>query len=343
MAAHPRPIYRLTLDGRDITPTVDPRLIGLSLTECRGDEADRLDLSLSDHDGLLDIPGKGVELSLAIGWADTGLVDKGTFVVDETEHTGAPDMLTIRARSAELRQSLRVRAEHSYHRTTVGAIVGTIAGRNQLTPRVDPALAALPVEHIDQTGESDVNFLTRLAKQHDAVCTVKRDRLLFLPINGTTTSGGQPLQAVAITRASGDNHRYHTSDRDAYSGVRAYWHDPGKAKRRGVLVGASGNAKRLRETYANATDALRAAKAEYQRVKRGASTLELTLALGVPLLGPQVPVSVAGFKPQIDGTSWLTVKTTHTMGDAGFHTRVELENADAPAPGANYTPDDDAD
>lgn len=36
-ALHPRPMYRLQLGERDITPVVDARLISLSLTECRGD------------------------------------------------------------------------------------------------------------------------------------------------------------------------------------------------------------------------------------------------------------------------------------------------------------------
>ena len=61
-----------------------------------------------------------------------------------------------------------------------------IARRNNLTPRVDATLAAIKVAHIDQTNESDVHLLTRLAGQHDAVATMKNGSLLFLPINGTT-------------------------------------------------------------------------------------------------------------------------------------------------------------
>lgn len=98
--AHPAPTYRLKIGDRDITPAVDARLISLTLTECRGEEADQLDISLTDHDGALEIPGKGRELQLAIGWGGTDLVDKGTFIVDEAEHSGTPDQVTIRARSA---------------------------------------------------------------------------------------------------------------------------------------------------------------------------------------------------------------------------------------------------
>ena len=97
-----------------------------------------------------------------------------------------------------------------------------IARRNNLTPRVDATLAAIKVAHIDQTNESDLHFLTRLARQHDAVCTVKKGRLVFLPVNGTRSSTGEELAAITLTRAAGDQHRYHTADRHSYSGGLKY-------------------------------------------------------------------------------------------------------------------------
>ena len=324
-ARHPQPSYRITLGDRDITPTVDARLISLTLTECRGDEADQLDLCLDDSDGALEIPRKGVTLSLAIGWAGQPLVDKGTFVVDEAEHGGVPDQLTLRARSADLGQHLRERKEHSWHRTTLGKILEAIAQRNQLKARVDSALAGQDVAHVDQTNESDLNFVTRLAKRYDAMATIKKGLLLFLPITGTTTSKGEALPTIEITRADGDSHRYHTSDREAYSGVRAYWHDPGNAKRRSVLVGLSGNAKRLKEGHATGADALAAAQAEWQRLQRGAAGFELVLATGLPTLMPQTSVRVSGFKAQIDRIDWLAIKTCHSFADSGYITRVEFE------------------
>lgn len=329
--AHPAPAYRIMLCKRDITPLVDARLVSLQLTECRGEEADRLDLTLSDHDGALEIPARDATLQVSIGWRGQGLVDKGTFLVDEVEHCGSPDVITLRARSAELNQALRTRAEHSYHATTLGKILTTIAARHKLEARIDDRLAAKPMAHVDQTNESDVNFVTRLARLHDAVATVKRGKLLFLPILATTTSTGLRMPQISIDRASGDSHRFHMSDRDAYSGVRAYWHDPKRARRRGVLVGKSGNAKRLRDSYANEADARAAAIAEWRRIQRGAATFELTLALGVPDLAPQSPVRVAGFKAQIDEVEWLAIRVSHLMGEGGFTTRVELENGDADA------------
>ncbi len=331
--SHPQVDYRITVDGRDITRKVDPRLISLTLSECRGGEADQLDLVLNDADGQLALPPKDALITLQLGWVGQALTDKGSFTVDEIEHSGSPDQLHIRARSADMVDTLKVRAEKSWHQRTIGDIVGEIAGKHGLAPRVDQKLAAVAVDHVDQTHESDLNFVSRLAKRYDAVATVKKGHLLFLPINGTRSSKGQAMPSASVSRADGDMHRFHTADREAYSGVRAYWHDPKRAKRRSVLIGISGNAKRLRDTYGSEADALAAAKAEWQRLQRGAATLELTLALGRPELVPQTPVSVSGFKPSINAIAWLTVKTAHTVSDGGLTTRIELETADSSSGG----------
>ena len=96
------PTYQITLDGQDITPHFNPKLIRLTLSENRSDEADQLDLVLDDTPGDLAIPSKGVMLTLALGFKGEALIDKGDFIVDEVAHDGPPDKLTIRARSAEL-------------------------------------------------------------------------------------------------------------------------------------------------------------------------------------------------------------------------------------------------
>lgn len=338
-AAH-IPAWRVVLDGNDLTDRLRPRLLDLTLTECRGGEADQLELRIHDHDGALSLPRSGVELQAAIGWRDSGLVDKGTFVVDEVEHSGAPDVITLRARSANLTQPLRTRRDRSWHDTTLGAVVGAIAGEHGLQASIASALAGTAVAHLDQAGESDANLLTRLGHRYDAVATIKAGTLIFAPIGSGATASGKPLPRGAITRASGDQHRFSTADREVYSGVRAYWHDKGAARRKSVLVGKSGNAKRLRESYGNEAEAREQARAEWNRIQRGAAKFALTLALGRADLYPEQLLDVAGFKPGIDG-QWLIERITHTLsGSAGFTTALELETPNGGDDGEGQSADD---
>lgn len=237
IGAHPRAIYEITVDGRDISPLVRQRLMRLTHTDNRGFEADTVELDLDDSDGKLDLPPRGALLVLAFGWAQGGLVPKGSYTVDEVAHTGAPDMLSIRARSADLRAGLATQRERSWHDTTVGDIVRTIAGENELIPVVHASLDKLPVDHLDQTNESGANFLTRLAGLHDAIATVKDGRLLFVPAGAGKSASGRPIPAVTIARRSGDRHQFTIADRQTYKAVRALYHDVNNALKGEVIFG----------------------------------------------------------------------------------------------------------
>lgn len=321
MNAYPKPSYRITLDGTDITPRINGRLISLTLREQRGLEADQLDITLADHDGQLAIPPRGVKLQLAFGWQDEGLIDKGSFTVDEVQHTGTPDQLTIRARSADMRGQLPGKRTQSWHDVTLGEIVTTIAGRNRLEPVVAAALNGIRIGHIDQTDESDLNFLTRLGERYDAIAAIKAGRMLFTVAGQGLTASGRAMPAITLTRRDGDQHRYSVTNRDAYSGVKAYWNDTRGAERQTVLAGTEENTKQLRPTYATEDDA----RAEWQRIQRGLAEFELTLARGRADLLPETPLTLAGFKPQIDATAWLVSEVTHSLNDGGFGTVVRCE------------------
>ncbi|CAE6784484.1 hypothetical protein R69658_04229 [Paraburkholderia aspalathi] len=328
----PAPEYHITLDGRDLTTKIAPELVSLSLSESRGDEADTLDIVVNDSEGKLAIPERGAVLRVSFGWSDTGVVDKGAFTIDEVEHSGAPDILTIRARSASMTKEMGERREASWHGETIGSIVRKIAGRHSLKPAVADALAKILIPHIDQTHESDMSFLTRLSKRYDAVMNVKDSNLLFMPIGHGTSASGKTLASVELTRASGDHHRYHVAERENYAGVRAHYHTTGRAKRKSVVVGGENNhsIKVLPETYATEAEARAAATAELNRTQRSQATMSYTLALGRPDLYPEIPVYLNGFKPVIDDQSWLAKRVLHTLADGGYTTQLDLEMRDDP-------------
>jgi phage protein D len=324
--SYPIPAFKITLDDQDITAKFASRLVSLSLSECRGEESDQLDITLTDADGQLAIPRRGARINVQIGWADSGLVDKGLFTVDEVEHSGAPDLLTLRARTASLIDTFRQVNEYSFSNTTVGGIIEAIAFRQQLQAGVSEALRNIEVKHMDQTRESDAAFLRRLGKKYDAAATVKNDTLIFMPAGRSKTPSGRDLPAIQITRRLGDSHRFHTAERDSYTGVRAFWHDVNHGGlRRSVVAGVPGNTKRLRTTYTSEADARTVAVAEWQRIQRGQATFEMSLALGNPGLIPQSPVNVSGFKAEIDGMDWIAAKVSHSISDGGFTSRIELE------------------
>lgn len=326
-----RATYRIAVAGKDITDAVRPRLSELTITSSRGGHADQLDLVLDATDGRLALPRTGAEVKVSIGFDGQGVQLQGSFTIDEVEHAGTPDLITVRGRSAKLATSINTRKERSFSNTTVGHVVKVIAGENGLTPRVAPSLASIEVDQIDQT-ESDIAMLRRLGEQWDAVATVKAGYLIFGPIGVASTVSGKALPRATITRAAGDRHRYHLAARNAYTGVRARWHDADAATGKTALSGGKGHVKVLRGDFATEADAKRAAAAEMARVKRGAATFELSLATGRPDLMPEMPITLQGWLDEIAAVEWIISKATHSVtGSGGYTTHIELENKAAAA------------
>ncbi|WP_392565130.1 phage late control D family protein [Utexia brackfieldae] len=332
-------IFKILYNDKDITSHFDDRLISLEITDNSGFEADTISLELSDTDGKLALPKRGIELNVSFGWNDNqGLIFKNRFVVDECEHTGPPDRLTIRGKSANFRESLNVKRSQSYHDITIGEIVTQIAKRHNLDYKITDKLTNQKIEHSDQTQESDASFLTRVLSDYDAIATVKNGMLIVFLSGASKTVSGEPLPSVVITRSSGDTHTFSIADREAYTGVKAYWLDYKKASisssasgspnsdDKSILVGAEGNVKVLRHTYASKQNAHRAATNQWKKLQRGACQFSMTLSEGRPDLCPEMPVKVQGFKKEIDSSEWIITRCTHSItATGGYITSIELE------------------
>ncbi len=318
---YPQPIYRLRLDGKDISDRLAPRLVSLELTDKRGLEVDELTLTLSDHDGRLPLPPLGGTLQLELGWSNTGLVDKGSYLIAEINHNGAPDLLKLRARSADLSKSFKTQRDQSYSNTTLGEVLRILAARQGLTAAVDAILAAKPILQLDQARESDANLLTRLGEEYDAVATVKAGYLLFMPKGQGKTASGKDLPHIILSRQDGDQHQYLLTVPN--DGVRAYYYDVDQGKRLEEVVGDGKNPRDLRHTYANKTQAHQAAETEWQSLQRGAATLSYHLALGCADLIPELSYTLTGIKPEIDDIIWYGGDIKHSLSaDGGFVTEL---------------------
>ncbi|WP_439239081.1 phage late control D family protein [Lonepinella sp. BR2919] len=221
---------------KDITQIVNDRFISMTINDNRGFEADTLELKLTDHDSQLALPPRNATISVAIGWAGLPLVDKGKYLVDEVQFSGSPDKVYIRARSADLKGSLSEKKERSFDKIKLTALVEQIAKENQLKALISDDYKAETVAHIDQTSESDINLLTRLSQQYDAIATVKNGCLLFIKTGKGKTASGKAIPAFTITRQEGDNYQFSIAESENFKAVRAYWHDMRTGKRGEILV-----------------------------------------------------------------------------------------------------------
>lgn len=365
---HLTPVAKLSINGKPFNTDALSRIISISLTDKSGFEADELTVSLSDHDGKLALPPKSAEITIALGYIETGIVDKGSYKITEVSWSGAPDTLHITAQSADTSDRFSEAKEKSWHKTSLKEIIESIAAANGYTPIIGKAYQDEKIDHIDQSNESDAAFLSRLAERYDAIATVKHGRLLFVSSGEATTASGQPLPTIRITRNSGDQYTFRYSNTESYNAVRAYYIDKKTGKKHEVVITednydpvkktvtttkkyktkrkdgkthktttkevteikqadtAGKKIKTLRHTYQSPKTAATGARAAYKKLKRGAMEFDISLAVGRPDIAPESPVTLQGFKPEIDAEKWVGKETVHTLDGNGLTTAVKLQS-----------------
>lgn len=365
---HLTPVAKLTINGKPFNTDALSRIISISLTDKSGFEADELTVSLSDHDGKLALPPKSAEITIALGYIETGIVDKGSYKITEVSWSGAPDTLHITAQSADTSDRFSEAKEKSWHKTSLKEIIESIAAANGYTPIIGEAYQEEKIDHIDQSNESDAAFLSRLAERYDAIATVKHGRLLFVSSGEATTASGQPLPTIRITRNSGDQYTFRYSNTESYNAVRAYYIDKQTGKKHEVVITEDNydpvkktvtttkkyktkrkdgkthktttkevteikqadttgkKIKTLRHTYQSPKTAATGARAAYKKLKRGAMEFDISLAVGRPDIAPESPVTLQGFKPEIDAEKWVGKETVHTLDSNGLTTAVKLQS-----------------
>ncbi|MHC5177420.1 hypothetical protein [Serratia rhizosphaerae] len=116
---------------------------------------------------------------MALGFGGE-LVNKGTFVVDARssgQASGGQRIVEITARAFSKtnergHSTLQSQKTRSFSGITLGDFMLTVASEHGLTARVDSRLVNVPVEHIDQLDESDMNLVTRIAGECGAVSKI---------------------------------------------------------------------------------------------------------------------------------------------------------------------------
>lgn len=320
-----RPEYAIQANGSDITATIKECFKSLTLTDEAGMSSDSLSIVLADNG--IQLPASGAELKLWLGYQ--GAVRyMGLFVVDEIALSGPPDTMTIKALAAPFKKSstyaaLQDQKTRSWESCTVDTLVRTLAKEHGLTPAVSASLADITLDHIDQTNESDMNLLTRLARNMDAIAKAGGGRLIFVPQGENTTASGKNLATVALTRSELSNWRVGISDRGNYGAVVAVWRDKDAAEDKEVVVGDGTPVHRLRHVYPSSEAATRAARGRFKQFTRGTSALSLTLAAGRTDIVAESPLQVSGVRTGINGT-WSVTRVTHTLG-ANLTTALEAE------------------
>lgn len=341
-----RPAARIVLDGKDITANLIPApfglplesggavlasgflsggpLLSISVTDNEGTKSDTAELEV-DNRFQIPAPKKGAILEVWLGYAETGLVFMGKYEVDQWRKRGRPRTLSVSAKAAGMTGEAKSPRSRSYHDKTVKEILEEVAGRNEWTPLVDSEIGKIKIGHIDQSSESDLNFLTRLGKRVGANFKIANERAIMTKAgSGKLPSGGDAPTFVLVETGQCDWDAT-GADRGSYKSASASYVDPKKGKKTTIVKGDGKPRYRDRKVYKTEEEAERAAQAQLDGLKRGKKSFSSSFP-GRPEMFAGSKVQVVNHDPDVDD-DYLIKTATHSLNGSGLQTSIQCETS----------------
>ncbi len=319
-----KPAYQITVNGSDITTVVAGRLVQLAITDEAGVNSDRVEIRLDDRDQRLGIPPTRASVTVSIGYEGGELVNKGTFVIEDIELTGPERTMTLRGTSIGASRGAGASREASWHDTTLGKIAASIAKRHNWKPAVAKELADIKIEHADQH-ENDLQFLSRLAAENDAVVKVSDGHLIVNPHASNKRVSGAEMEVVPLDASEVTDWSMTLVERGNYAGVKATYHNLKAGERGEVIDGEdTGNTTTLPHTYSSKAAATRASRSRRNALRRHKSTVSIYNMPGQPSLRAETKVRLAGFRQGVDG-EWIVIRVAHRITDSGYTCGLDCE------------------
>ncbi|WP_330213596.1 phage late control D family protein [Pseudomonas sp. Z18(2022)] len=318
------PSFRVVADGKDITALINDRLLLLKTTDKPGMESDDFELRIDDRDSAVALPKRGAGIEIYMGYAETSMVRLGRYMVDEVEISGPPDTIVIRGKAGDMRGSGKTVRSGSWEDVPLSKIVADVAARNGWTPVCN---VSTNVPRADQLSESDFNFITRIAKQHDCTAKVADGKLIVMTRDGGTSASGKSFGAVTITRADVSRWQFRLGDRNTHKAVATKHQDKKTGELKLISLDNTDAPDGLpavhtdRHIYPNKTAAEQAAKARLTAFNRSSAGVRLEM-VGRTDLFAERSVNAAGFKVGIDG-EYLVDSVEQVFTQAGWSTTVE--------------------
>lgn len=330
----------ITFAGVNITKDIQPYLLSLTYTDNEDGEADDLQLTLQDRDGLWlaswlqEAVEKAAAGQLKIGaallaenWQGGGqdkLLDCGTFELDSVAAQGAPAVVTIKATalpfSAEIRQTLHTKAWENY---ALSGIARELAAVGDLTCMYDSAADPL-YGRVEQVNESDIAFLQRLCGR--AGLSLKATGTMLVLFDQAAYE--QKPSVFTIKRGGGAYTKYKLSSGAAavqYGSCRVSYVEPAGGKCiEGVAKSADNNSKQRLEITAKVGTAAEA-KALAEKNLRSYNKFAKTASFSLP---GNVNLAAGLTVELVDFGGWsgqyLISRATHSLSGSGYTTQIDL-------------------
>ncbi|NGZ18013.1 hypothetical protein G6Z94_11750 [Vibrio aestuarianus] len=248
-----------------------------SMTDESGASADRLSLTVLGEELKAPPANGGDKYQLTIGGEQ-----RGEFEVSTIKLKLNPRKWVIQLSPAKFQRKdptgWREKRKRSFPPATVKDLVTALMERHGYAVRVDKDLANLPTAHLNQSEETDKAFLSRVAKDYDAVAKPINNLFIFGKKGSVKALSGSPrgritIKPIDIVKPTGE---INFPSAEVYKGVKVKWRET-ESGLNGQAVLGSEPFKLLETPYKNLEEATKKAEAELKRVTRNSQTFTASL------------------------------------------------------------------
>ncbi|GHM58119.1 MAG: late control protein D [Candidatus Mesenet longicola] len=315
------PDFNIVTEESFVIESLKNRLISLRITDELGTTSDEAEICFNYENGALDFTGN---LKVFLGYKETGLIPMGVYVANEVIIQSLPQIVKIKAHAANLKKSLKEQVSKQWHQITLGNLVEQIAQKHGYGAKVAAKFKDILVQHTYQTNESDMSFLTKVAREYGATVKPMGGYIIFVSKEESKSVSGKTLEAIAITPQDVINWQACFTVRNRYNSVIAKWYNYEKGETISETTGISSPSYVIQEVYPSSELALSAAQAKLKQLKRSTATLDITMP-GNPQVFTEARLNLAGFGKEIDG-KWVINKVEHTLSSRGYLTTLVASN-----------------
>ncbi|VVO24879.1 hypothetical protein PS718_04511 [Pseudomonas fluorescens] len=298
---------------------LNQRLISWEHIDAAGFESDQLTLTI-DLEGLEGLPNLGGKIGLEVGYLESGMVDKGQFKVTRLTPTLFPFRLTLVATAAPFSKDdetgFKQRRTASHGPTTLGGLFRELVLRHGFSPRVAPEVSLIKIAHVDQSNETDMGFLTRLAKKYNVIAKPYDDVYVLARPGQTKSLSGKILPNVTLSVTSNNRPGDHAfisaaleeSAREQAKGCKTCFVDAATGVLRWIETGLA-PFKTIRQKQPNEADAIAVGEGEVRKMLRHKYKVKITCP-GDPRLAAEGLVLLDDTWPDFMRGRWSIDKVT---------------------------------
>lgn len=325
---------RVTYAGTDITAHIAGMITSFAVTDNASDTADDLELTLEDRDGNWHgawFPGKGAEISASLECSNfTAPGEKivypcGAFTIDEIDVGGPPWNIILRGVSSTIMKSLRREEKtKAWENIALKEIVREIAASHDLGVLYDAP--DIDYKRIDQRKESDLKFISRLAKDGGLKTKVAENRIIvFAAERFDAKPSGLTLRPEDLSSWS-----FRAQAHDIYRACKVdYWGEQQKESLTYTFEPFSersvGQVLKINKRVESRADAERVAKARLRDKLEEEITGNLQM-MGEPRMFAGNTISLSGFG--ILSGRYFLKKVRHTFDESsGYRTTADIRLA----------------